>query len=146
MLFGNHVQNGVAGLGVQVSRGFIGKQHVRIVHEGTRDSNALPLTAGELCWSVAEAVRKSKSFQQHARAVTNFPLAAHPLKPPDTNGGGQQRVLQDIQFWQQVIELKDEPNVFVAIAVKALLAVTADMLAPKGDRSGIRAIKSTKEV
>jgi hypothetical protein len=116
------------------------------VHEGTRNGNALPLAAGELCWPVAEAVRKSKSIQQHACAVANLALAAHPFKPPDTNGGGKQRVLQDIQFRQQVIELKDEPNVFIAIAIKARLAVAADMLAPKGDRSGICAIKSTKEV
>jgi hypothetical protein len=116
------------------------------VHEGTRDGNALPLTAGELSRPVPEAVRKSESFQQHACTVANFTLAAHPLKPPDTNGGGQQGVLQDIQFRQQVIELKHESNVFVAITVKARLAVGADMLAPKGDRYGVRAIKTPKEV
>ena len=44
---GQQLEHTATGLGIQVPRGFIREDHLRIRHERTRESDPLPFPAGE---------------------------------------------------------------------------------------------------
>ena len=78
------------GLGIQVSRGLIGKYNLRIDHQGPGYSHTLLLSAGHL-------VGHMPGLSSHAYQVHVFPGFLKPLPPGNTpKGKGQGYILQSI--------------------------------------------------
>ena len=146
VLLGDHVEDRLAGLGVQVPGGLVGKQHLRVVHECARDGHALALAAGEFRGAVPEAVREPEAVEERARALADLAAAAQPLEAADTHGGGKERVLEHRQFGQQVIELEHEAHVLVAVAVEPARREGAHVLAAEGHVARVRAVEAAEEV
>src|SRR2546426_8487524 len=92
---------------VQVPRRLIGEHHARVVHEGARHRTALLLPPGQL----AGAMRHSPGEPhegQHFFGARPGPTRRH---PPDREG--HHHVLQRGEFPQEMVELKDKPQLAV---------------------------------
>ena len=117
MLLGDEVEDALAGLLVEVTGRLVGQQHTRVVHKRAGDRHALTLAAGEFTWPVLQPMAEAEGVQQLRTATAQLadPAVVLPSVQPDQ--GRQQRVLQDVEFAQQVVELEDEPDRTIAIVV-----------------------------
>src|SRR5258705_10295338 len=61
--FAKELENRFTGVGIEVAGGFVGEHEARIIHEGTSDSGALLLSAGELAGPVFGAIGHVHGFQ-----------------------------------------------------------------------------------
>lgn len=97
---------------VQRTGRFVGEDHLRPVHEGARDGNALLLTARELVRAVLHLVRKAETAEKRGRARLPLPAGAPGIDR------GHLHIAERGEFGQQVVALKDE----------------AEMLPPEGGK------------
>lgn len=116
---------------VPASRFPVGSSASRISGFATSASNCGPLhlTTGEFVRLVLEPMRESDLFEDlfgsGSELATTFPVADH--RVPDHQRGKD--ILQDRQFRQQVVELKDKSEDAVPQLIASLLRQVVDAVA-----------------
>ncbi len=103
-----------AGFDVEVAGRFVGEKDSWLIHQGAGDGDALALAAAEMLGAVPEAVIQAHFFQQVFGPVAEFSFFDAEAERGVFDHGGQHRVFQDVQFWEQMIELEDEAELGVA--------------------------------
>src|SRR5258708_18960309 len=96
--------NLVASVIVEVARGLVGEQHLRLLDQGTRDANPLLLPSGQLRGQMLRPIAQTHSLQ--GLGGTSAPLSR--ADPPWDEGGLD--VLDCRQGGQEVERLEDEPD------------------------------------
>ena len=113
-------ENDFAGFIVQCASWLVTEKHVRRFRDGAGDCNPLLLAAGQLGWKMIEPFLKSDQRERIARIegfVGDFGNECHILE------GGKAR--------NEVVELKDEADVFAAIPGKfSFIGADKIMFAP----------------
>lgn len=106
--FGEEGEDGETGLGVEISRGFVGEDDFGVIDEGSGDGDALHLAAAELERGIFEAIGETDAIDGGESAGGAF-------------GGGDPRVdhgeldiLEDIEFGEEIKGLEDEADFGVA--------------------------------
>jgi hypothetical protein len=66
--FAEKREDGFAGGGIEIARGFIGEKNFRAIDEGAGDGHALLFAAGEFGGAMAEAMREADTFKGFADA------------------------------------------------------------------------------
>ena len=106
----DQLQNGVGGVGVQGTGGFVTQQHLGVGGQGTRNGNALLLPAGKLRRVSVRLVRQANQLQQLPGAGCGF-LFGH-----TGQFHGEADVLQAGTLHQQVELLEDHRDLPPGIA------------------------------
>jgi len=88
------------------------------------------------------------SLEEFGGAIAERAFLGKPAPTREAHERRQHRVLEDVQLWQQVIELEDEADVAVAIAILARRSKCANVFATETNRArvGIRAVETTEEM
>src|SRR5207302_543746 len=126
-----------AGVRVERSCGFVGKQKRWIVDQSAGDRDPLLLAATQASWIPVRDLCDGELFQQLAR--TRRPLAAFELR-------GNEDVLERGQVGQQVEELEDETTMAPANSGQARLAQLGEIGPAYGDRAGRWPVQPRVEV
>ena len=116
MALGKEIENPRAGLRIEIARGFVGEQHARSVDQRTRDRHALTLAAREFGRAVEQSMPKPAGFEEFGGAIAKRGFLGKPAPTRESHERGQHRVLEDVQLWQQVVELEDETHVLAPVA------------------------------
>ena len=109
----DQVEDLIAGLYVQIPRGFVGEQDFGIIGKRTGDGRTLPLAAGEFAGAVVETMIEPESFKEVVGSCPGFLCA-------DSSGhkAWEHGILKYRQLWQQVVELKDKADGPGAVSIK----------------------------
>src|SRR2546421_10227158 len=127
----------VAGVRVERSWGFVGKEQRWIVDQGAGDRDPLLLAATQASWIPVRDLCDGELFQQVARPRRR--LAAFELR-------GNEDVLERGQVGQQVEELEDETDVVAAKPGQARLAQLGEIGLAYDDRAGRWPVQPRDEV
>ena len=140
------VEDGTAGLGVEVSGGLVGEEEGGIVDEGAGDGDALAFAAGELGGTVLEAMGKAEGFEE--RECFGFSRAGANEGLPDGgfNHGGEERVFENIEFREQVVKLEDKTDVEIPQLVAFPEMHAGDALAAEEDVAHVGSFEGTGDV
>ena len=95
---------------VEAARGFVGEDHVGVVHEGAGHGHALLFAARELCGLVVGAVGEAHEVEELEGAALNLALVAAGYH------AGNEDVLLGGELGEELVELEDEAEVFAAEA------------------------------
>src|SRR5262249_24922445 len=98
------VEDGLAGVGIEVTGRFIGENNSRVVDEGASDSGALLLTAGKLAGAVPGAIGHVHCLERRHGPLPSF------FGRDAAVDHRQLDVLQHIQLGQQIEKLEDEAD------------------------------------
>ena len=142
------IENPAASVDIEVSRRLVGEHDLGLVDQRARDRNTLTLAARKFGGAVSESVREPAGRKKVGGALTQRRTLRHPTQPRKTDQRRKHRVLQHGELGQQVVELKDEAHIAVAVAVFAAGIEVAQILATKENRPrvGIGAIKPAQKM
>ncbi|KQS10158.1 hypothetical protein ASG04_06200 [Curtobacterium sp. Leaf183] len=107
----DEVHDGRPALLVEGARRFIHQQHVRFVHQGTGDGDALPLTAGQLRGSQVRLAGEPDRVEELVRAAGE-PASSRAVGP--TELAHDEQLLAGGQRGQQVGLLEHDPDPFAS--------------------------------
>ena len=122
--FDEQVSKRFGGRMIKCAGGFVGENEAGSIDQCAHDSNALAFPAGELGWSVVDAVFKSDPLEELLGACEGTGRGAA--------GGGQRRyeyVFEDGALRQQVMGLKNNTDLLASNRGKLLLGEVREFLA-----------------
>jgi hypothetical protein len=136
--FEEEIEDDGAGFFVERAGGFVGEEDGWAVHEGSAESGALALAAGELLDVGVEAMGEAGALGEMMQAVTGGGAR-------DAGGdGGDEAVFFEGEVGDEVVKLEDEAD-FVAEHVEAA-AVAIDFDAVEEDAASVGFVEATEEM
>ena len=114
--FFDDVHDLAAGFDVEVAGRFVGEEDAGVVHEGAGDGDALAFAAGELAGAVLEAVGEAELFEKVYGAGVKGLVVGAEAEPTVFDHGGEEGVFEDVELWEEVVELEDESEMLIAEA------------------------------
>src|SRR5688500_18307751 len=93
-----------------------------------------------------QAMIHAERFEHLGRAGAKLAFLCLKSEPRKLNHRAQQSVLQNVQFRQEVIELKNEAKLFVAQLATRITGKLEDVLSAKFDCAGISTIQRTEDM
>ena len=116
---------------VEISGGFVGEDDGRLVGQGTGNGDALLLAAGEAVGFALELFEQAQLLEQNRCAVEGGGFAE-----PAELEHGEGDVFLGGEFLEQVVELEDEADLFVAEAGEIRVVELHRILAIDEDAAG----------
>lgn len=102
-------RQGVGGLPVERTGGFVSQEEARFVDEGTDEGHALPFPAGQLAWQMIEPVAEADAMEELARALHAFGVSTGAT----AGDGGDQDILERRALGKQVVGLENKADLSV---------------------------------
>lgn len=133
------IGNFVPGLAIEVTGGFVGKQHIRAAIERTGQRHALLLAAGELRRKVIEAFTQPQLFQQRPGALPAVGGILAAQQPRQLN------VLQRVKGRDQHKRLKNKTNVLCPQGGARLFIPRMQGLADQVDLTAAAVIQTSED-
>ena len=130
----------LARLRVQVSRRLVGEQDRRLVHERTRDRDALALAARHLVRPVMHAGAQAHRVERFFGP--RFPLPARQARIDER----QLDVLDGVRAREEVERLEDEADLLVADLRQLVVVHRRDLAALQVVRAGRRRVEASDQV
>ncbi len=130
----------VAGVRIQIARGFIGQDQFGIVDERSGDGYPLLLAAGELAGPVVQAVPQTDASKQL------FPPRFGLRGRDSCEAGWQTDVLQGIQLGQEVVGLEDKADFEITESGQLASGERGEVLAGEKDISPGGYVQTSQKV
>ncbi len=143
---GDDVHDLLTGGCVEVARRFVGEQHARLVHQSSRDGDALTFAARKLAGSVVQAVAHAEGVEQATSAIVQILASAAVAERAVGDERTRQRVAQHIELREQVVELEDKAEGGVACPGGGAVGNAAEVRVVEVDRSRIGPVEQAQQV
>src|SRR2546430_613403 len=134
------LKNHLAGVRIEVARGFVGEDDFRVVDQRAGDGGPLLLSAGELHRTVPGAILHLHEFERLQGAL------APPAGRQTAVDHRQLDVLEDIELGQEIEELKHEPDLLVSDAGQLARRGVMNQGAVELDRAVARRVQAAENV
>jgi hypothetical protein len=135
-----------AGIGIEVSGGFICEEDFGFCHEGSGDSTALHFASGEFGGSMFESVSESDLSEDIGSGVADLasmsPVAGE--RVPDHERGHD--IFEEREFGEEVIELEDESEDVVAELIASGWGEVIDAVSIEEDFADVGGVEESHDM
>ncbi len=134
------ISNFLAGAKVEIAGGFVGQEQGRLIHQGPRNSHALPLAAGKLAGEVCRPAFKADAAEKLCGPLSML-LGDTPSCHPRDQDIFNRRALR-----QQMMILEDEADAFASEMGELRRREGKRVDPSKRDRPGSRAVECSENI